>query len=339
MSWPARPAPSRPAGPACPLTVIGGFLGAGKTTFLNRLLARARGRYAVLVNDFGAVNVDAGLVAGHDGQTLRLTNGCVCCSLGDGFLDTLLRVLAEDPPFEAVVIEASGVGDPWAIAEIALVEPGLVLGGVIVLADAERIAALLRDERLGDTVARQVRAADLVVLNKLDLVDGAGREAARAALLAVRPGVCIAETVQATLPEDLIGLDPAPRPSGRWRAEEARHEDLFQRFAYRRAGCLDLGRLPAALAALPATLLRLKGVCAVAGEAGPQLLQMVGRRWTLSPAPPTLMGDWAIELIGIGTDLDKNRIARIIDGAHVAPGEPTAPRPGRDTLEKDAACP
>ncbi|MCX4194705.1 GTP-binding protein [Methylobacterium organophilum] len=171
----------------CPLTVVGGFLGAGKTTLLNRLLAGSQGRYAVLVNDFGAINVDAGLIRDHDGQTLRLTNGCVCCSLADGFLDTLMRVLAEPEPFDHIVIEASGVGDPGAIAEIALVEPGLVLRGVVVLADAERLPGLAADPRLGDTLARQIRAADLLVLNKRDLVDEAGRAAARDTLAALAP--------------------------------------------------------------------------------------------------------------------------------------------------------
>ena len=113
----------------CPLTVVGGFLGAGKTTLLNRLLAGSQGRYAVLVNDFGAINVDAGLIRDHDGQTLRLTNGCVCCSLADGFLDTLMRVLAEPEPFDHIVIEASGVGDvsdvsaaPGFLTEDAVIE-------------------------------------------------------------------------------------------------------------------------------------------------------------------------------------------------------------------------
>ncbi len=76
-----------------PVTVVGGFLGAGKTTYLNHLLRTGSARYAVLVNDFGAVNIDAGLIAQHDGTTMTLTNGCVCCSIGGGFLDTLGRIL------------------------------------------------------------------------------------------------------------------------------------------------------------------------------------------------------------------------------------------------------
>ncbi len=127
-----------------PVTVVGGFLGAGKTTFLNHLLRNGGERYAVLVNDFGAVNIDAGLIVQHDGTTMTPANGCVCCSIGDGFLDTLGRILDDKIPFNHIIIEASGVGDPWRIAEIALVEPSLRLNAVIVVADAARISGSAR---------------------------------------------------------------------------------------------------------------------------------------------------------------------------------------------------
>ena len=97
-----------------PLTVVGGFLGAGKTTLLNHALAQDRRRAAVLVNDFGPVDVDAGLLADSAGQVLRLANGCVCCSLAGGLDEALARVLALDPLPEWIVIEASGVSDPRA---------------------------------------------------------------------------------------------------------------------------------------------------------------------------------------------------------------------------------
>ena len=300
--------------PRTPLVVIGGFLGAGKTTLLNRLLAQSRGRIAVLVNDFGAINVDAGLIAEHDGKTMRLTNGCVCCSLADGFLDTMMRVLAE--PFDKVVVEASGVGDPAAIAEIALVEPSLVLGAVLVLANAERLPRQLADARIGDTVRRQIRAADIVVLNKLDLVDDEGRVAARSAIGAAKPGARIVEAVGAALPLALIADAEAP-PRSRFRAVSD-HEAVFRRLDYRREGVFDRAALTAALDGMPPSLQRLKGHLSLAGE-GSWLLQMVGPRWTLEPSAPATTA-----LAGIGTaDCDLAAVTRRLDAAH----DGSSPRP------------
>ncbi|MFP5406389.1 MAG: CobW family GTP-binding protein, partial [Gammaproteobacteria bacterium] len=140
-----------------PLTVIGGLLGAGKTTLLNHLLAASRGRrIAVLVNDFGAINIDAALVAESAGDTIALTNGCVCCSIGDDLAGALIELLEANPPFDAVVVEASGVSDPWRIAQIALADSDLALEGVIVLVDASTLAEQARDPLLTDSLQRQV---------------------------------------------------------------------------------------------------------------------------------------------------------------------------------------
>lgn len=295
-----------------PLTVIGGFLGAGKTTLLNRLLADSSGRTAVLVNDFGAVNVDAGLIADHDGKTLRLTNGCVCCSLADGFLDTLMRVLAE--PFDHIVVEASGVGDPWSIAEIALVEPSLWLGAVIVLADAERLTAQLCDTRIGDTVRRQIEGADILILNKVDLVDAAMLEHVRATLVSLRPGARVVETSSARVPFDLLDMSDGSPVRAPRATFAAHHEDTFHRFLYRRSSPFDRVRLEQALSMLPSSLLRLKGVIALGPDAVPHLLQMVGARFALSPVPSGYVADWPTELAGIGTaDLDAEATAQRLD--------------------------
>ena len=320
----------------CPLTVVGGFLGAGKTTLLNRLLADAQGRYAVLVNDFGAVNVDAGLIRDHDGQTLRLTNGCVCCSLADGFLDTLMRVLADPEPFDHIVIEASGVGDPGAIAEIALAEPSLVLRGVVVLVDAERLPALAADPRMGDTVERQIRAADILVLNKRDLVDAFGLAASRATLAALAPDVPVVDTVAAALPEALLALggqapEPVRRSSSRLRAEEVTHEDTFRRLLYRRGGAFDRVRLERALAGMPAPLLRLKGRVRLGEASGMYLLQMVGRRWSLSPLPEPAQG--GIELVAIAAAARTEAgpaVTDLLDAALLPPQIPHGDRLGCD---------
>ncbi|MGE8641526.1 MAG: CobW family GTP-binding protein, partial [Achromobacter sp.] len=152
-----------------PLTVVGGFLGAGKTTLLNHVLSASRRRAAVLVNDFGPIDIDAGLVAQQADAVIRLANGCVCCSMAGGLDDALARVLALDPLPEWIVIEASGVSDPSRIAQVGMCDPLLQLEGVVVLVDVANVRALAADPLLSDTVARQLKAADLLVLNKTDL--------------------------------------------------------------------------------------------------------------------------------------------------------------------------
>jgi G3E family GTPase len=311
--------PGRPEAETCPLTVIGGFLGAGKTTFLNHVLAHARARYAVLVNDFGAVNFDASLVARHDGETLKLTNGCVCCSIGSGLIETLIKVLDAKPPFEHILIEASGVADPWLIAEIALVEPMLRLNAVIVLAEAQRLTQLLGDPRVGETVAAQIRAADIVVLNKADLADPATLARAHSAVAAIRPRLRIVESVNARLPGSLLDLGMQERalPAGVFRAEAPSHETRFRRFLYRRRGAFQQDRLEESLAMLPTSLLRLKGLCRMIGEPRPMVLQMVGPRWSLLPVSAQAEAGWPIELVGIGAKAlpDDGELGRILDGA------------------------
>ncbi|MEW6644837.1 MAG: CobW family GTP-binding protein [Pseudomonadota bacterium] len=311
-----------------PVTVIGGFLGAGKTTFLNHLLASGSGRIAVLVNDFGEINIDAALIARHDGTTMTLSNGCVCCSIGGGFLETLGALLDSGATFDHIVIEASGVGDPWRIAEIALVEPALRLSRVIVLADASRIAALLTDARVGDTVRGQFARCDVVLLNKSDLVDSDALAAARQAVLALRPGVPILVTTRDAMPA-FASLQPSHAAASGFRADAVEpavdHDDAFRRFAYRRDGAFDRSRLAAAIAALPAQLLRLKGSCRLAGENADAVLQMVDKVWSLTrPAPARENGAPAILLVGVGTrDLPAPaELDRILDQALTAQAVP-----------------
>ena len=152
-----------------PFTVIGGYLGAGKTTLLNNLLTQAGGlRVAVIVNDFGEVNIDASLIAGHDGDTISLANGCMCCSLSGGFAPAIAAILERAETLDAIVVEASGVAEPGKIAQYGQMF-GLPLDGVLVVVDAEQIRMQALNKYVGDTVLRQLAQADLLLLNKIDL--------------------------------------------------------------------------------------------------------------------------------------------------------------------------
>ena len=197
-----------------PMTVLGGFLGAGKTTLLNRILSGAHGvRYAVLVNDFGELDVDGSLVAAHGGDTLTFANGCVCCSMGDDLVGAIDRLLDGSRRPDQILVEASGVADPAPIADVATLHPGLSRDLVVVIADAETLRSRYEDRRLRDTVARQLDAADLLVLNKCDRVREGAREETESWIRA-RARVPLVRTVGADVPMELLSAArveiPAP---------------------------------------------------------------------------------------------------------------------------------
>lgn len=156
-----------------PYTVLGGYLGAGKTTLLNRLLHDNQGtRIALLINDFGAINIDASLVESKTDQQINLTNGCVCCGLSDGFDEAIAGLLTSPAPPEHIVVEASGVADVQSLAQYGNA-PGLSLDAIVVVADALTVRQKANDKYVANTIRRQLGAADLVLLNKVDLIDTA----------------------------------------------------------------------------------------------------------------------------------------------------------------------
>ncbi len=273
-----------------PVTVIGGFLGAGKTTLVNHVLRTASRRCAVLVNDFGALGVDAGLIAGQDGAVVSLANGCVCCSIGPDLGDTLARVAARHPAPEHILVEASGVSDPWRIAQLVKLEEAVSLDAVLVLVDAAAFPEQLADRYLTDTLERQLARADLIVLNKTDL---APPGLAAAAIRRIRPDATLVEVAHAALPEALLG-NGSGRRSGGLHAGPPDH--AFRTWLWDDPAPFDPVRLAATLDALPPSVLRLKGTCRLGAAAVPHLLQLAGRRWSLSPAP-----DGPLGLVMIGT--------------------------------------
>jgi G3E family GTPase len=262
-----------------PLTVIGGFLGAGKTTLLQHWLRHANGlRLALLVNDFGALNLDAALIAAQEGDTFALSNGCVCCQIGDDMGRALGQVLDRAADFDAVVIEASGVSDPWRIAQLGRADPGLALDGVVVVLDASCALAQALDPLLADTMLRQVRAADHLVLNHCDQASAAELKALQDWLHQAAPGIAQWPTTQAQLP--LAVLSSTALPSARsWVAAPAQSGPLLgagtapqhgQQFASWSCQPKRRFALQAWLKPPPAGLLRLEGVLPLDIDSSPK---------------------------------------------------------------------
>ncbi|MFT5721051.1 MAG: G3E family GTPase [Motiliproteus sp.] len=154
-----------------PFTVIGGFLGAGKTSLINRLLREADRRYAILVNDFGSLNIDQNLIEQHSGETIALANGCICCSLAAGFSRGLGQVLDRLDDFDHVVVEASGVANPQRIQDIAKVQRQLISRGNLVVVDASQVMSQVQDPYINELVFQQIAAADFLLLNKQSLLN------------------------------------------------------------------------------------------------------------------------------------------------------------------------
>ncbi|MGO4396320.1 GTP-binding protein [Variovorax sp. M-6] len=300
--------------PRLQLTVIGGFLGAGKTTLVNRWLREAEGqRIAVLVNDFGALNIDAALIAGASGDTIALTNGCVCCQIGDDLSRALIQVLESGTRFDAVVIEASGVSDPWRIAQLGMAAPELALEGVIVLVDAAAAMAQARDPLLADTLERQLKAADMVVINKVDSVTPDELARVREWVSSVASRTPQYETSQSRLPRVLregLSLSEAREERdargctqpGCGHDDHSHHEahdhgELFDTWSCRPGRVFDPNALRAWLRDTPPGLLRLKGVLRT-GEAAWSEIQFAGRHGALRKADAPVDGA-AVVAIGL----------------------------------------
>lgn len=282
-----------------PVTIIGGYLGAGKTTLVNHLLRNAEGvRLAVLVNEFGELPIDADLIEAQDDNMISIAGGCVCCSYGNDLVMAMIELAKMSPPPQHVLLEASGVALPGAIAATVGLLGDYALDGVLVLVDAETIIERASDRYMGDTIMHQLTDADIVVLNKTDLVPPDQLNETVDWLADKVSGARIVSVVHAALPS-AVALESF---LGRPRAVDAVHSHHIPTFASTSLVFdepIDTTDLAQKLAG--AGLMRAKGF-AVALDGMMKTVQVVGKRWTVSPAPPGVRP--GIVCIGLGDQLD-----------------------------------
>ncbi len=285
-------------GRRAPLTLLGGYLGAGKTTVVNHLVRHAAGRrLVVLVNDVGAIDVDAALVAEHDGTTMTLSNGCVCCSIADDFGRTLEQIRTMPEPPDHVVVELSGVAEPARVAPWAATA-GFRLDGIVVVADADLLPSQLEHTLVGDTLRAQLAAADLVLVTKTDVAaDGGVRAFEAINRLTTAPRlVTVRGAVDAAL---VLGIDRTAGVVAPTAAEPVGY----------RTWLVDVGRptmdeLQALLDRFDPSVLRAKGLVECEGSAYPIEVHVVGTRRTLRSRPDLAAAPTDQRLVAIGLRAD-----------------------------------
>ncbi|GAB4517964.1 MAG: GTP-binding protein [Anaerolineae bacterium] len=328
-----------------PVTILTGFLGAGKTTLLNTILHAEHGlKVAVLVNDFGAINIDSQLVVDVDEatDTVSLQNGCICCTIRGDLIAALLRLIERADPPEYIIIEASGVSDPLEIS-LTFRQPELQdriqVDAILTVVDAEQIHTL---ERANETLAvLQVGAADIVVINKVDLVTPEVLEKLRKWVRSIIPRARILETTYGQVPLELIlgvgqfdaarlldrgATDIHVHEVGAAPAHEHHHDAdhvhtdhslVFSTWNWVSGAPLSMKALKRAVEKLPTEIYRAKGTLYLADDPEHMhVLQVVGKRANLNverawnnQAPRT-----QIVVIGAHNALDTEALQALFDG-------------------------
>lgn len=305
---------------ATPVTVLTGFLGAGKTTLVNRLLAEEHGmRLAVLVNDFGAVDVDSELIVGVDTGKVTLANGCVCCEIRDDLMNAVRSVLRQDDELDGIVLEASGVAEPMGIARTfssPAARRQVRLDGVVAVVDAELLPEQAEDPATRDLVFSQIGYSDLVILNKIDVADGDRVSQVREFVHERLPAVRIVETSFADVPFDvLVGTRPE-NDGDEFALHHHDHQHRFVSWVYRRSGAFDATSLEQTISSFPRSVYRIKGFVHNAEDHDRRyVLQAVGMRAEIVPHDEwgAVGPDTCLVVIADRETVDRDDVERRLD--------------------------
>ena len=288
-----------------PVTIVTGFLGSGKTTLVNHILSRQHGlKIAVMVNELGDIAIDNDLIVGAGDDMVELANGCICCSINNDLFDAILRLLGRKPAVDYLVVETTGLADPLPIVLTFLrpeVRGSVRVDSVVALADAESFSLDLFDSK---AALNQLRYADIVLLNKCDLVGRDRADAVEAKIRTIGDGARIVRTTGAQIPLPLV-LSAGLFQSDRYFASgEHDHlaEDGFEAVSFDSEQQFSADKFQSFLEELPLNVFRAKGILSIEGAAAPLVFHLVAKRFTLDEAPAAAPG--RNRLVLIGRDLD-----------------------------------
>jgi G3E family GTPase len=289
-----------------PVTILTGFLGAGKTTLLNRILRSGSGlRFGVIVNDFGAVNIDARLIDSIDADSMTLTNGCVCCSMRAGLVASVVAMLSSSNCPDHVIVEASGIADPHSLAAAfytSQLRDRTRIDAIVALVDAENARNPHLDQEL---IEQQIRRADIVMANKIDLIDDSARHDLRRWIQSISPRSRILETVEADIPFGVLFGDRSVQlrvEDSALSASLRSHHAHFSTWQASASYPLAYRKARAMFEALPPSVYRAKGVLWLADAPARRFVgHVVGKRVSIQPSGAWDHEEPGTEIVCIGT--------------------------------------
>jgi G3E family GTPase len=290
-----------------PVTIVTGFLGSGKTTLVNHILARQHGlRSAVMVKAIGNIAIDGALIVGADDDTVELANGCICCSINNDLVEAIFRLLRREPAVDYLIVETSVLADPLPIVLTFLRSESRDLvrvDAIVAVADAESFSLDLFDS---NAAVNQLHYADIVLLNKCDTVAPAAAAAVEEKIRAIADSARIVRTSRARIPLPLI-VSAGRFRSDRYFADQGHDNhhllaDGFEAVSFASDRPFAADQFQSFLEQLPREVFRAKGILSVDGTGKPQVFHLVGKHFTLDEAPAA--AERGSRLVLIGRNLD-----------------------------------
>jgi G3E family GTPase len=315
-----------------PVTVLTGYLGAGKTTLLNRILTENHGKkFAVVINEFGELGVDNDLVVDADEEVFEMNNGCICCTVRGDLIRILSSLMKRREKFDGIIVETTGLADPAPVAQTFFVDEDVKkatkLDSIVTVVDAKHLSQRLNDSREAE---EQIAFADLILLNKMDLVTEEEAAAVEAKIRAINPYAELVRSTKSDVPvESVVGRDSfslerilAREPEFLSGEDAHEHDSEVNSVSFEVSRPIDPERFNAWMTELLANkgqdLLRTKGVLAYPGENRRFAFQAVHMIADGDYISPWKEGDpRKSKIVFIGRDLNRPALRRGFEACQV----------------------